>query len=312
MNSKVIMAIAAALVASAAGLTSGPAPAGGSASEAPPSGTLFFMADNRDFNSEIYRMKPDGTGRKRLTRFTLGGGAGDGRPSVAHRGNSLFFFRSVGSDRNVQMFKIGQDGSGLRRVTNPTGYKFRYSVAASPLGTQVAHLRGPNIWTMRSDGSNPRRLTSYPSGVLALDLSFSASGKQLVFIKQTPKAQAIAVVNAGGSGERIVYTDPDPITFADLAAPRFSPDGQHILFGCEYSRICIMKADGSDLRIIVTLPKVSRSMGIYERSSPSPAWSPDGAFIAFDCGPRFERICISRADGTGRRDVGRGSLADWR
>jgi TolB protein len=102
------------------------------------------------------------------------------------------------------------------------------------------------------------------------------------------------------------------------SVPEWSPDGKRIAFQCQvqpsasnpgYSRICVMDANGSNVRQLPQTPATGLSDG-------APAWSPDGKEIAFDRGVGDQHaVFLMNTNGSDAREVTPWSLAggqpDW-
>ena len=133
----------------------------------------------------------------------------------------------------------------------------------------------PEVYVMGADGSNARRLTRSPGRDAYL--YFSSDDKRIVF--QSPRANGedtnIYVMNADGSG---VVQLTHLKGFAGV--PIFSPDDSAVAFQWRGTsnfadntkwRLCIMRANGSDFRVITP----------GETNDQVPNWSPDGARLIF-------------------------------
>jgi TolB protein len=88
--------------------------------------------------------------------------------------------------------------------------------------------------------------------------------------------------------------------------PTWSPDGRELAFfdRLSYELTVIDAGSGRvEFSIPVTNPTVpSQAIGIV--SIGGPAWSPDGAHIAFNCWDGAgDEVCIVRSDGSGRRQI---------
>jgi Tol biopolymer transport system component len=160
---------------------------------------------------------------------------------------------------------------------------------------------GTEIYAMRPDGSEMRRLTQ--NTVLDSDPDWSPDGERVVFISRpdsTPgqsfRRPDIFVMNEDGSEVRRLFE-------SSLVAshPRWSPDGRHIVFenldpAVREFRVYVMDADGSNVRQIPSA------------AGPNfwPEWSPDGTRILFLSSrpPRgWWTMYIVNADGTGERQL---------
>ena len=173
---------------------------------------------------------------------------------------------------------------------------------------------GTRIWTMNADGSN---MTPVKESVDGENVALSPDGEKIAFTEINEKVDTSAsasasasasgpptisvphvfVKNAGGSDKNRLLNSP-------AAEPAWSPAGQQIAVssdekwsteGLESGKcdIYVVDLDGSDP------PKRLTGESGCETD---PAWSPDGAEIAFSC-PRQRTydICVVNADGSGTR-----------
>ena len=223
----------------------------------------------------IFRIRPDGTGLKRL------GSPGDDRglPAWSPDGKAIAFSRGWGPVQNDwikfnELFVMNASGTGSRQLT-------RFN-ATKPFSTFV----GGSSW--------------------------SPDGKRLVFEAGTsPRGEpanslALFVVNADGSGLR-------QLTAWGLDAgdrPDWSPDGGSILFKApakgQHGNLYTVNPDGSGLK---QLTRYAAPRAVFSGS-----FSPDGKWITFSRGPGYPGIVVMRADGTGERQITRGgwhNTADW-
>ena len=170
------------------------------------------------------------------------------------------------SDRSgtQHVYRIQPDGTGLLDLT-----PHAQGAAAdwSPGRTRIVFAStrdGPvGVYLMTADGHSPTRLADGHSP------AWSPDGKRIAFAGPS----GVTVMNADGS---------DPVALAPGESPAWSPDGAKIAFtraGQCAGDICsvalwVMNADGSGARKLTP-----DDFGIDRWLSP--AWSPDGSFIAF-------------------------------
>ena len=166
---------------------------------------------------------------------------------------------------------------------------------------RIAFVRGPDIYTMQPDGQRVRQLTRLGNGVDAFFQSWSPDGRLIVFNKFFRDAPSqLWVMAADGSGQRALLAESE---FA-AQAPRFSPDGESIVFArCPanpFARCAIwrMTADGKDLRPLTPFDQ--------EVLDFHPNFSPDGTSVAFTSLSREGVInagYVMAADGSGIRPI---------
>ena len=269
-----------------------PAVQGVSASRAtgPPSnGKIAFMS-TRDGNPEIYTVNPDGSGLTRLTHSDTG----DITPAWSPDGKRIAFGCGIGPETGdgyrtggpSDLCVMAADGSGLVRLTDdpaPDG-----DPTWSPDGSRIAFWRNWDIYTMKPDGTDLRRLTR---NALASEPAWSPDGNMIAFNSSRDRGNhEIYVMHADGTGAVDLTND----LAKDDSHPAWSPDGKRIAFdsvpvaGGERA-VWLMKADGSAK---VRLPPAPGN-------DAEPAWSPDGTKIVFSrYRDTLTDIFIRNVDGT--------------
>ena len=238
------------------------------------SGMIAFYSD-RDGNPEIYVMKPDGSGVRRLTNDP----AFDDSPAISPDGSQVAFL-TARHDPNprfpnlkYEIYVIDNDGNNLRRLTtteaaedhpswSPDGQKITFDADYDEDGFY-------EIYTIDSDGSNLTRLTS--NAVNDQFADWSPDGSQIAFSSYRNGNWDIFVMNVDGSNQQQLTDGSTWKLF-----PAWSPDGTQIAFnglqpGSQNTDVYIMNSDGSDIRQLTDSPRFDEN----------PTWSPDGKQIAF-------------------------------
>jgi TolB protein len=139
----------------------------------PTGGRIVFHGDVRDpGNVDVYSIRPDGTGLRRLTRDP----AFDGDAKFSPDGEWIVF----GSDRgdNGDVYLMRTDGSGLRRVTSDPAFDAQPAFSGDGRSIVFVSERdgGLDVFTMRTNGSRVVNLTDSPE-VFEFEPDWQPSGR---------------------------------------------------------------------------------------------------------------------------------------
>src|SRR6516225_8461782 len=186
------------------------------------------------------------------------GAAGFGVYSLLTRRNS-----GMMPFQNMSIKKITYTGKAVRSTISADG-KYVVDVYEDAHGLQGLSMR--HIVT----GSVAPILP--PTEARYIGLTFTPDGNYLYFVRVEPQRPSVGILYQipvlGGNPQKLVDDVDSAVTF--------SPDGQQIAFVRDSSaeansKLIIARADGSNERVLATLP-IPGYMG--------PAWSPDGKEIA--------------------------------
>ena len=216
-------------------------------------------------------------------------------------------------DGTLRIYLANEDGSAVTPLV----------AGAQPAwakdGRRIAFIAGRlEIHVIGVDGSGSRLIAAGGS-----EPGWSPDGRSLAF-KNWRGGSDLDVVDVEGSNRRSLFTSGG----FDSFHPRWSPDGQRILFyiSADGERdsgtlgLWTVNADGSGARQVggpvVGRPAAGFSSGPQGPLSDGwmPAWSPDGSEIAFGRQLPFGReIEVVRADGSGAhvRVAGPAHDPDW-
>jgi len=261
-------------------------------------GTLVFSDETND----IWSMRADGTGVRRLTSAP----AMEFDPTWSPDGSRIAYRHQARDNETPEIFVMDADGSDQRNLTrndvadwgpawSPDGSSIAFN---SAMGTGGVGLLG---YAVSPSGSRPHRL----SGHFIEYPAWSPDGSRIAFMAPVPGAAGsnpdynIFVMNADGSDIRRLTRTP-----GEDGWPAWSPDGSSIVFSsarddCSISDapdcrttgdigpwqdVWIMDTDGGHQR------RVTSEFGQFV------SWSPDGSAILV---AGADEMYLIRPDGNG-------------
>jgi Tol biopolymer transport system component len=264
-------------------------------------------------------------GKVALARQTFPGGCVcNGTPRWSPDGSRLVFSSGHESSARPGIYTMAASGGppsrladGLDPLWSPDGSKI----------VAVQTVPSDALIVVDSNGGNLHRIDN------ALSPAWSPDGTRLAFTRQRPSSEDVFVVNADGTGERLLAADarlpdwsPDGAKVAVVghngidvigtdgsnrhtivarfAIPTWSPDGSKLLL-TSGNGFHVVSADGAD-DVQVTHPDTDRGESDYTAS-----WSPSGSEIAFVRSrydddtdvERERRIWVANADGSGEQPL---------
>lgn len=262
-------------------------------------------------HTQLFTVKPNGSGVRQLTRFTDSDSVHAG---WSPDGRSVVFERAFANHAGI--YTMSTTGAGLRSLT-PAGLQGLPSY--SPDGTTIVFDRTlpkeDALWIMHSDGTGLRQITHNKAAgkdECRCEGSpvFSPDGKRIAFVRTiTDQTTAAFVVNANGTGLKQLT----PWRMGVSAKLDWSPDGSRILISSPQaerpnvaSNVFTIHPDGTGLTRLTHETKV----GVHDLAD---GFSPDGRQIIFaktvEGGP-FQ-VYVMNANGTGIRQLTHGVDAHW-
>jgi Tol biopolymer transport system component len=215
-----------------------------------PDGRRIAFSSKRSGRSEIYAVRADGTGTRRLTS----GPGEQTEPTWSPDGRRIAF--AAGPVEHIEVMRT--DGTRAHRVTGDNG---EIEPAWSPAGGWIAYVRKSSvlpireIWVVHPDGTGKRQLTSL--GASASRPAWSPDGRRIAFADDDRGTFGIYTIGIDGKGLRRVTSSP-----ADAFEPVWSPDGKLLAFAREGAIYTVTLGD-----------KLTRLTSGNDNDS-SPVWRP--------------------------------------
>jgi Tol biopolymer transport system component len=244
-------------------------------------------------DGDIYTVKSDGTGLKRLTDDNLIEGA----PSWSPDGRRIVYVvdsTSEGTGVTPHLWIMNADGSGKRQLTK--GSVYANEPAWSPDGKRIlcvgwgigpeAALSGGQFYVISAEGGTPKRVMREGAGVTGGNIPVWAPDGRILFAN----VGDVWSVKPDGSGLTQLTQIGNVTDFA------LSPDGKSLSVDNNSSgTVEILPVRGG--AAVTLLDPIS---GLMPGDTVNLAWTPDGKALAVaDAGSSGSRLCVINADGSG-------------
>lgn len=234
-----------------------------------PTGAWIAYYERSGDSASIYIVRPDGSGRERLTT----GPDYDANPTWGPGGHELAFARGVGGMRETWDIFVLDVGTGREtRLTDTPEREMHTSWSAD--GRRIAFVvlteDGSDIHVMNRDGTDPRQLTF--TDEREFHPKWSPDGRWLIYDSGTGSERQVWTMDVEtGEARQLVRLDAG----FSASAPAWSPDGGSISFasrrGDDAEGLSVADSDGSNVRRLDT----------GTLTGGASYWSPDGDRIAF-------------------------------
>lgn len=255
--------------------------------------TKIAFHSNMDGDSDIYLIKPDGTGLINVTDDEYNNYLPSWSPNgqkiayVVLPEGSIYLTDPEGKNKE----KINAFGYALCPDWSPNGNKIVYM-------SKINKDPGFNIFLINANGTNPLQLTD--NNFIDAYPKWSPDGNKIAFISNRNGSYELFVMNIDGSNIKYLasLTDIKELGIIKALSISWSPDGKKIAFSSDKQGnfdIYIINADSTNLTNITNT----------ENNEALPSWSPDGLYITFisiDENGK-EQLYIMNKDGSGKRKI---------
>ena len=279
-----------------------------------PATDKIVFVSNRDGNSEIYIMNPDGSGQLNLTHHR----GNDYSPVWSPTGKQILF-ASDRAGKISDLYVMDADGDGVRRVF--VKKMERRHPTWSPDGEQIAYYRVDRgevaVYTAPIDGKTEKRVA------IGMHPEWAPDSSEIAFIS----AEVLMPINDGFGGIQIAKPRIEIVNVRTKAEKQISPDGFPLMFsptwtpdGTKFVFSGISAEDlvlGHAMRLYIVNRKGNEkpSKVKVEGTGSSPALAPQGDALVYHKETRKGRqlFKVALAGGISEQltDKGENYGADW-
>jgi len=182
-----------------------------------PDGQSVAYDTDRDGNFEIYVMRADGTGHRRLTSHP----GRDLAPAWSPDGRWMVFMSDRDARPEFDVFRMKADGTEVERLTSGATHWFPQF---APDGARIAMHVWRDVHVMDLTTRALTRLTVDPEN--GMYPTWSPDGRRIAFMSGRTGPAEIYTMNADGTNQQLLVR----MRTGSAIDPRWSPSGDRIAF----------------------------------------------------------------------------------
>ncbi|MEO6324976.1 MAG: hypothetical protein ABIT01_03940, partial [Thermoanaerobaculia bacterium] len=239
---------------------------------------VYFGDRSPEFHFGLWRMRlsASGTPEGKAELVTQVGRTVARHPTLSPDGRTVIW-SALSTAGNIWSLPVTPQGEPAGPATRLTHEQARSTWPVfSPSGRSIAFGRSwpglnPDVWTMDSNGHNPRQITTNA----AADLigNWYPDERRLFFVTDREKRAALWTIDSVTHAE-----EPLPLSDPDIGIPRMSPDGTRLAYQSK------MGSPTINIWIVEILSGKKRQLTFDREFIGFPCWSPDGRTVAMQVG----------------------------
>ena len=250
----------------------------------------FFVSD-RDGTMNLYEYNfENGEAIKKTDSkdWDVRWASSDGRNQIVYELGGSLFVRNVESDETRELAITVPSDDLAARPRRVLASKNMESYGVSPEGKRALFVARGDVFTVPLENGQTRNLTN-TSGAHERSPIWSADGRWIAFFSDESGEDQVYVIDQKGENPKVQLTNS---LRAKLDTLRWAPDGKALSFRDSMNRLWILKLKVDDPTKAPEAEELVEVARDKFGGFPNGAWSPDGAYFAYELGESSEYDAI--------------------